>query len=94
MTRRLPDDQLSVNARNQRKYRENPENRAKDQIRSRVAYALRKGRLVKGRCICGSTQVEAHHYAGYDLEHALDVVWFCKFHHEAIHHNTPMEEVA
>ena len=66
----------------------------KGAIRNRIHYALKMGRLTKGRCICGSTEVEAHHYAGYDLEHALDVVWFCKRHHEDIHHNTPMEDVA
>lgn len=89
---RLHDDQLSTNARMQRKYRENPVNRRKDQIRSRVAYALKMGRLRRTPCICGEMKVEAHHYAGYDLEHALDVVWFCKRHHEDIHHHTPMEE--
>jgi hypothetical protein len=83
---RLPDDQLSPNARGQRKYRENPENRLKGAIRNRIHAALKKGRLVKTRCICGSLQVEAHHYAGYDLAHALDVVWLCKRHHEALHH--------
>ena len=94
MTPRLPDDQLSSNARQQRKYRENPENRRKDAIRSRVSYALRRGRLTKQPCFCGSTEVEAHHYAGYDLEHALDVVWFCKAHHEAIHHSPKSAEEA
>lgn len=86
MTARLPDDQLSPAARAQRKYRENPENRQKAIIRNRVNAALRKGWLVKGPCICGSTEVEAHHFAGYELEHALDVVWLCKQHHELLHH--------
>ena len=83
---RLPDDQLSVNARNQRKYRENPENRKKAAIRNRIHAALKKGLITRQPCFCGSLQVEAHHYAGYDLEHALDVIWFCKTHHERIHH--------
>ena len=83
---RLPDDQLSANALRQRKYRETAESRLKDQIRSRVNYALKKGWLVRAPCFCGSTGSEAHHYAGYDLEHALDVTWLCKRHHEAIHH--------
>lgn len=86
MTRRLPDHELSQNARNQRKYREDPENRMKAAIRNRIHSALKKGRLTKTPCICGSELVEAHHYAGYDLEHALDVVWLCKQHHELLHH--------
>ena len=86
MNRRLPDDQVSVNTLNQRKYRETPEGRLKDQIRSRVSYAVRKGKLVRQPCFCGNPEVEAHHYAGYDLEHALDVAWLCKRHHERIHH--------
>lgn len=91
---RLPDDQLSAGARAQRKYRENPENRMKASIRNRIHYALKMGRLVKTACICGSHEVEAHHYAGYDLEHALDVVWLCKRHHEAIHHPKKQERAA
>ena len=81
--RRLPDDQLSDNALRQRKYRENAANRLKGAIRNRIHYALKMGRLTKTPCICGSR--EAHHYAGYDLEHALDVVWLCKEHHERLH---------
>ena len=92
--KRLPDDQLSPGARAQRKYRENPENRLKALIRNRIHYALKKGRLKKGICLCGSREVEAHHYAGYDLAHALDVVWLCKYHHEAIHHRPKTEENA
>jgi hypothetical protein len=91
---RMPDDQVSASALRQRKYRETAEGRHKDQIRSRVYYALKTGRLRRSPCFCGSTDVEGHHYNGYDLEHALDVVWFCKRHHEAIHHHTPMEDAA
>lgn len=90
----MPDDQVTANALRQRKYRETPDGRHKDQIRSRLYYALKKGRVFRGKCICGSELVEAHHWNGYDLEHALDVVWLCKRHHEAIHHNTPMEDAA
>lgn len=82
---RLPDDQLSATGWRQRKYRENPENAHKDRIRSRVNYALKKGRLVRQPCFCGEPKVEAHHYAGYDLDHALDVAWLCKRHHEKLH---------
>jgi hypothetical protein len=82
---RLPDDQISDSGFRQRKYRENPENAQKGRIRSRVNYALRKGRLVRLPCVCGNSEVEAHHYLGYELEHALDVVWLCKRHHEILH---------
>ena len=85
MRPRVPDDQLSPSGWRQRKYRENPENRMKGAIRNRIHYALKMGRLVKSACFCGVTQVEAHHYAGYDLEHALDVAWLCKRHHERLH---------
>lgn len=85
MNARLPDDQLSRNTRAQRKYREDPEHRLKGNIRNRVHVALKKGLLVKTPCFCGIPAVEAHHYAGYDLEHALDVVWLCKRHHERLH---------
>ena len=91
---RLPDDQLSAGARAQRRYRENPENRLKAAIRNRIHYALKKGTLKRQSCFCGSELVEAHHYAGYDLEHALDVAWLCKRHHEAVHHPKSEEAAA
>ena len=94
MRPRLPDDQLSDNARRQRKYRENPENRKKAAIRNRIHSALKRGWIIKQPCICGRLEVEAHHYAGYDLAHALDVVWFCKYHHEAVHHPAKVTEDA
>lgn len=87
MRPRLPDDQLSPAALRQRKYRENPENRLKAAIRNRIHHALKRGWLVKLPCeVCGTWLVEAHHHNGYDLKHALDVVWLCKAHHEAAHH--------
>ena len=82
---RLPDDQLSPNALAQRKYRANSAKRHKALIRNKIHHALKMGRLVKLPCLCGELTVEAHHYQGYDLEHALDVVWLCKKHHGAIH---------
>lgn len=85
MNARLPDDQLSASGVRQRKYRQNPENLLKGRIRSRVNHAVRRGILTRLPCICGELKVEAHHYLGYDLEHALDVVWLCKAHHEKLH---------
>lgn len=91
----MPDDQITASGHRQRKYRENPENRLKGQIRNRVNYALKMGRIVRQPCFCGDTKVEAHHYAGYDLAHALDVAWLCKRHHEVIHkHRSRPRKVA
>lgn len=86
---RLPDDQVSASALLQRKYRETQEGAHKDRIRSRFYRALKRGVISKQPCICGKTEVEAHHYAGYDLAHALDVVWLCKQHHEKLHKHAP-----
>jgi transcriptional regulator with GAF, ATPase, and Fis domain len=83
---RKPDDEITPVAWRQRKYREDPVNRLKGHIRGRVNYALKTGRLVRQPCdVCGAAKVEAHHHNGYDLEHALDVQWLCKAHHEVIH---------
>jgi hypothetical protein len=82
---RMPDDQVSASAMRQRKYRESAEGAHKDRIRSRLYHALKTGRLKRQPCFCGEPKVEAHHYAGFDLEHALDVAWLCKAHHEKIH---------
>lgn len=82
---KMPDDQITPSAMRQRKYRANEEHRLKGNIRSRVHNAVKKGLLTKQPCFCGEIQVEAHHVAGYDLEHALDVVWLCKPHHERLH---------
>jgi len=95
MNARLPDDQLNANALAQRKYRENPENRRKALIRNRINYALKRGWITKTWCVmCRDPKVEAHHHNGYDLEHALDVVWLCKVHHEAEHHRKNLEGAA
>ena len=83
---KLPDDQVSDSALRQRKYREDPANRLKGQIRSKVHAAIKGGRLKKMPCeVCGVERVEAHHYLGYAPEHILDIQWLCKTHHEIIH---------
>lgn len=45
--------------------------------------AIRNGRLVREPCeVCGSEKVEAHHD---DYSRPLDVRWFCRGHHMALH---------
>lgn len=46
--------------------------------RRQVAYAIKKGTLVKEPCACGETKVDAHHV---DYSKPLDVIWACKKHH-------------
>jgi hypothetical protein len=67
-------------ARNARRWRKQHPERAR--AHSRVAYALRTGKLVKQPCeVCGSTEnVHAHHD---DYSKPLDVRWLCPLHHAA-----------
>lgn len=58
-------------------------NREKWLTRSRTAYAVRAGKLVRKPCeVCGAEQVEAHHP---DYAKPLDVRWLCFKHHRAEH---------
>jgi hypothetical protein len=64
------------------KYKTKPE---KMSAMNAVKYAIRKGRLTRGLCkICGSSEVEAHHWS-YLKEHRLDVIWLCRYHHNEEH---------
>jgi ribosomal protein S27AE len=50
----------------------------------RVAYAVKKGNLVRQPCeVCGETKVQAHHD---DYSKPLEVRWFCDVHHRQHHH--------
>ena len=61
-------------------------NPAKEAARQAVQYALRRGILVKQPCqICANPRSEAHHH---NYNEPLNVGWFCKKHHQAIHQNT------
>lgn len=55
----------------------------KVKARSALNHAKQSGKVEAVPCaICGSVQdLEAHHYAGYEPEHHLDVVWLCLDHH-------------
>lgn len=51
----------------------------KYRARSKVANALRDGRIIKRPCeVCGVENVEAHHT---DYRKPLDVQWLCREHH-------------
>src|SRR5437773_256503 len=50
----------------------------KYRAQQKVYIELRAGRLVRGICFCGKTEVEAHHP---DYRKPLAVIWFCRTHH-------------
>jgi hypothetical protein len=59
-----------------------PERRQKNLARALVNGRLDRGQLLKLACfICDEKEVTAHHYLGYDKEHALDIIWLCNQHH-------------
>jgi hypothetical protein len=50
---------------------------------NKVAYAIKKGALVKQPCtVCGSDQSHAHHE---DYTKPLEVIWLCAIHHKERH---------
>jgi len=58
--------------------------------RARVAvyYAIKSGKLQRQPCaVCGHTPAQAHHHNGYEVQHALDVIWLCVPHHRAAENN-------
>ena len=58
----------------------NPE---KHRAYSKVARAIKSGKIERGACvICGAKDVQAHHH---DYGKPLDVIWLCAAHH-AEHH--------
>ncbi len=64
-----------------RKYRDaNPEKRKAYGI---VQVAINKGSLLRQLCgVCGKEPTDAHHE---DYDKPLDVLWYCKKHHKALH---------
>jgi len=64
------------------KVKDNIEYRA----RVKVSSAVKRGKLVKGRCeICNLNNVQAHHD---DYTKPLEIRWFCKQHHSECHRNS------
>lgn len=68
------------------KYRQRETNRQKERARVAVKQAVNAGLLRPTGCaMLDNTcrgRIEAHHHLGYEDEHALDVVWLCRSHHE------------
>jgi hypothetical protein len=57
--------------------------RKKALARHLVHLHVSRGKLAKRPCeVCGNPKSEAHHHKGYDREHATDVRWLCKKHHD------------
>lgn len=59
-------------------------NREKLAAHLAVAYALRKGKLVRQPCWCGNQESQAHHP---DYSKKLEVIWLCQKHHKELHRN-------
>jgi hypothetical protein len=54
-----------------------------------VRYAVETGKIIKAKTCsdCGSSgRLHAHHFAGYEVEHRLDVHWLCQPCHVVVHH--------
>ena len=57
----------------------------KVKARSAVYLALKRRILTRKPCkVCGSLNVHAHHYKGYEKENWLEVEWLCAKHHREI----------
>ncbi len=58
-------------------------------IRGRTIAAVNRGQLTRPTVCseCGGNLggIQAHHHCGYDIEHALRVVWLCKPCHYKAH---------
>lgn len=60
-----------------RKYRE--KNKEKLRAKWKLQYAIRKGKISRGKCeVCGKLNAEAHHD---DYSKPYDVRWLCHKHH-------------
>lgn len=64
-------------------HRNTPEQRGKDNARSHVSMAIRRGMIKRGNCqYCGTPEnIEAHHQ---DYSKRLLIVWLCKQHHRDV----------
>lgn len=79
--KQTPEGRAKWNARSRAAFKRNS---LKWSARSKVRYAIRVGRLIRGPCeICGTTEkIHAHHT---DYSKPLQVQWLCEFHHASLH---------
>ena len=80
------------NSLNSRRYAANhqddPEYKLKRNTRESTRRAIRSGKLQKFPCLfCSNSQVEAHHYLGYNKENIMNIQWLCRKHHYLVHSN-------
>lgn len=59
-----------------------PEGRRKDIARSKAGVYLRRGKITRQNCPCGSPESEMHHP---DYDRPYDVEWLCRSCHLATH---------
>ena len=63
-----------------------PEQRLKANCRSYLNTYLRRGKINKPQYCqysnCSETNIQAHHH---DYNKPLDVIWYCRMHHNEIH---------
>jgi hypothetical protein len=67
------------------------EQRTKDRVRSKAAYAKKRGRIKPEPCQCGAPGEEMHHP---DYAKPLEVVWMCRPCHVHLHLSNPPESKA
>lgn len=97
--RRRPNGR-ATDSRGSKKYRQSEKGKEKDaqrrkrdkhkvQVRSRLNHAVKSGLLPSPKSLactrCGKKAEEYHHYAGYSLAKALDVIPLCKMCHAKTH---------
>jgi hypothetical protein len=65
--------------------------RDRSYARNKAAIAIKRGYIVRTPCeVCGSLDVESHHYNGYNRP--LDVKFYCKKHHMELHRGEARSE--
>jgi hypothetical protein len=85
-------DYKSDGKRLQQKWSDPELNRKKRLAYRAVEKALRDGVISRDPCMqCGRMPVQGHHFAGYEPEHHLDIIWLCFDCHDKISKKKQME---
>ena len=66
-----------------------PEDKIKANARTQVHVYIKRGKLTKGICPCGNTNVQAHHE---DYNKPLEVIWLCVSCHIKLHKEKKLSE--